>query len=151
MDDEKSKVLVNRGWVHISTELNSRSSKIIFQPEEEISESDYFDGLLYLPAEDFCLRQGEPPVVLQDEIEIFGKLVTLLNGLEGKCLFLGVDYADRMFEKETVKGFRLVERGCDWFWGFQEKGESNESMEKKIVEYFEERLQYCVVKPAKKG
>ena len=143
--DDKPKVLVNLGWPHIPDSLNQRSSEVFFKSEEKISDGDLFDGLLYLPVADF--KEEE---VFQDEVKKFERLVALLNGLEGKYLFIWVDCGDSVVEEEAVKEFRLEERGCEWRWDFQATGDVSKSTENKIIKYFEEHLQTSIVKPAKK-
>ena len=153
MSDEeqwKARILVNSDWDLVVTPLNETTSKVIFFSRENLSEEELalpFDGALYFPPDGLRFLSTEK---LDEEAESFEKLSCVVGGIEGKCLGIWVDVDDWDMKDTMGEKLRLKERNCEWFWEFIDDDEDENAIHLRICKFFEENIQQCQIKPAKR-
>ena len=143
-------ILVNQGWSGIIYDLNSRKDllkscqkRFHFVSEEKVTEDVSLDGLLFLPS---CEALSERN--LKETLSTFEKFVTCVGGVAGKCIFIWIAEEDGGEVDKFVEMFSLKTLGCEWEFGANNDGDETYP---KIFEFFEEKIQQCTLKPAKRS
>ena len=141
-------ILVNQGWGRIVEDLNYHPPKSCqkhfrFVSEEKVTEDVSFDGILFFPPCDPLAKES-----LQETLSTFEKVVTCVGGVAGKCVFIWVAEDDRDEVDKLVEMCSLKTLGCEWEFGVQNNPRATHP---KIFQFFEEKIQPCNIKPAKRS
>mmetsp|Transcript_19015 Transcript_19015/g.26217 ORF Transcript_19015/g.26217 Transcript_19015/m.26217 type:complete len:148 (+) Transcript_19015:152-595(+) len=142
-------ILVNQGWDEIISDLNSSDlpkscqKRFHFVSEEKVTEDVSLDGILFLPQQSPLSERN-----VKETLTTFEKLGTCVGGVAGKCVFIWIAEEDDGDIDKFVEMFSLKTLGCEWEFGAVDSGAETYP---KIFEFFEEKIQQCTLKPAKRS
>ena len=120
--------------------LNKRK-ELSFVLTDVISDFKNCEGILFYPLEPLSRIEA----VFEEAIVFFEQDVESLGGIEGVVMYIWVDARDQTLKEEIVKRLRLKERGCVW-----EFGAGSNDIIPKMDQFFKEKVQTIVLKPAKR-